>query len=319
MRKLIRYILLCKKRLKDHSKFNLSLFLVTVFICYGCSQPNRLAFESPNELKSYLTYQVTQVPILSSHRGGPTVGFPENCIATFENTLKYNYSIMEIDPRYTKDSMVVLMHDATIDRTTSGQGKVADYTYEELQQFRLKGINGDATKFKIPTLNEVLEWSSKNTLLILDMKTVPTKDRVKHIQMMKAQSSALIMMYNDEDAKLCYELDPDIMMEVFIPTIERAKEFESTGVPWNNVVAFVSHELQDNNPVFEYLHERGVLCIVGSSRNYDKAYASGEVTLEELHKGYEGIIAQGADMIEADLGVEAGKFLAGKYGKNDPE
>jgi glycerophosphoryl diester phosphodiesterase len=46
--------------------------------------------------------------------------------------------MFEIDPRITKDSVVVLMHDATLDRTTTGTGRVADHTWAELQQLRLK-------------------------------------------------------------------------------------------------------------------------------------------------------------------------------------
>ena len=41
-------------------------------------------------------------------------------------------------PRLTKDSVIVLMHDATLDRTTSGKGKLADFTWNELQQIRLQ-------------------------------------------------------------------------------------------------------------------------------------------------------------------------------------
>lgn len=77
-------------------------------------------------------------------------GFPENCIESFEKTLTMMPSFFEIDPRMTKDSVIVLMHDATIDRTTTGTGKVSDYTYAELQQFFLKDREGNVTTYKIP-------------------------------------------------------------------------------------------------------------------------------------------------------------------------
>ncbi len=75
-------------------------------------------------------------------------GFPENCIESFEKTLSDMPSFFEIDPRMTKDSVIVLMHDATIDRTTTGKGKVSDYTYEELQRFNLVDRQGTVTPYK---------------------------------------------------------------------------------------------------------------------------------------------------------------------------
>ena len=62
-------------------------------------------------------------------------GYPENCIESCEKTLSLMPTFFEIDFSFTKDSVMVLMHDLTIDRTTTGKGRVADYTYEELQQF----------------------------------------------------------------------------------------------------------------------------------------------------------------------------------------
>src|SRR3954464_13786524 len=69
------------------------------------------------ELHDFFQYSKDRIPFISSHRGGPKKGLPENCIPTFENTLQHTWSLLEIDPHYTKDSAIVLMHDATLDRT----------------------------------------------------------------------------------------------------------------------------------------------------------------------------------------------------------
>lgn len=83
---------------------------------------NTLKISSTNDLLDYFKYTGNDVPLISGHRGGTTKGFPENCIATFENTLRYTPAFFEIDPRLTKDSVIVLMHDATLERTTNGTG-----------------------------------------------------------------------------------------------------------------------------------------------------------------------------------------------------
>jgi glycerophosphoryl diester phosphodiesterase len=93
---------------------------------------------NPQELRELFRYTGELMHFVSAHRGGSQPKFPENCIATFENTLKHTYAIMEIDPRYTKDGVIVVHHDATLERTTTGEGRVADMTLQELKELRLK-------------------------------------------------------------------------------------------------------------------------------------------------------------------------------------
>ena len=92
------------------------------------------------EFQSYFRYVPGRDIIISAHRGGMQEGYPENCIASCEKTLSMMPTFFEIDFSFTKDSVMVLMHDLTIDRTTDGKGRVADYTYEELQGFRQGGV-----------------------------------------------------------------------------------------------------------------------------------------------------------------------------------
>ena len=85
----------------------------------------------------------------------PIAIFVERCFVSLwdlPQRLSFAEAFFEIDPRLTKDSVIVLMHDETIDRTTTGKGKVSDYTYAELQQFNLVDRDGKVTDFKIPTL-----------------------------------------------------------------------------------------------------------------------------------------------------------------------
>jgi glycerophosphoryl diester phosphodiesterase len=92
-----------------------------------------ISVSNSEELHNFFRYTPDRIPFISSHRGGPKKGLPENCIATFENTLQHTWSIFEIDPHYTKDSAIVLMHDPTLNRTSNGQGKVSDYTLAEIR------------------------------------------------------------------------------------------------------------------------------------------------------------------------------------------
>ena len=134
--------------------------------------PHYITVKNSRDLQAYFRYAPDRPIVISGHRGGMLDGYPENCIESFEKTLSYMESFFEIDPRLTKDGIIVLMHDETIDRTTTGKGKVSDYTYAELQQFNLVDRNGNVTAFKIPTLKECLEWSKGKTILNLDINLI---------------------------------------------------------------------------------------------------------------------------------------------------
>ena len=65
--------------------------------------------------------------------------------------------IMELDLKMTKDSVLVLSHDRTIDRCTNGKGKVSDFTLDSLKTFRLKRAHNVTTdSLHMPTLEEAL-------------------------------------------------------------------------------------------------------------------------------------------------------------------
>jgi glycerophosphoryl diester phosphodiesterase len=276
----------------------------------GSGSLHTFNLRSSKDLKELLSYGKERVPLVSAHRGGARKGFPENCIATFENTLRYTHALLEVDPRYTRDGAIVLMHDATLERTTTGRGNVADYTLAQLKELRLKDTEGNVTDYRIPTLDEALVWAKGKTVLVLDQKTVQMEARVKKIQEHQAQAHALVIAYSLEDAKRGYELDKEIMQEVMMPDRAAMEKFARTGVPWQNVVAFVTHTQPAEKNIFQLLHEQGVLSIVGTSRTLDRDFTAGKITDRRfLTEKYQALIREGVDILEADLGIEAGQAL----------
>jgi glycerophosphoryl diester phosphodiesterase len=262
------------------------------------------------DLQNLLRYTGEPLPLVSAHRGGSGAGYPENCIATFEHTLRHGYAMMEVDPRTTKDGVIVLHHDATLDRTTTGSGPLAQRTLAELKQLRLKDSAGKATEFQIPTLAEALVWSRGKTVLVLDQKDVPVAARVRTIQQHAAEAHAMLIVYSFADAQECYRLNPRIMMEVMIPTREKLRQFEQTGVPWRNVIAFVGHDPPRDEQLLAMLHDKGVLCLAGTSRNLDRELAAAPAAdRESIESKYRRLIRLGVDVVETDLPREVGSLL----------
>jgi glycerophosphoryl diester phosphodiesterase len=291
----------------------ITLGLLAAIACVSSvhAQTHHLAPQTPQELQELLSHTAEPLPLVSAHRGGgEQKGFPENCIATFEQTLRHSFALLEIDPRYTKDGAIVVLHDATLDRTTTGSGKVSERTLAELRQLKLKDNTGAVTGFTIPTLDEVLEWARGKAILVLDQKDVPVAARVKKIEEHKAQAYAMLIVGSFKNAEECHKLNPDIMMEVMIPNREKAAEFDKLGIPWRNVVAFVGHVPPEDIGLYEMIHAKGANCMIGTSRNLDKQIINGQVAdIKALEPGYREFMKRGADIIETDIPVPLGPML----------
>src|SRR5918997_5118102 len=104
-------------------------------------------------------------PVNLAHRGASSLA-PENTIEAFRIALEAGAGGLELDVHMTRDGHIVVIHDATVDRTTSGTGAVSEMTLDELRgpdagyNFSPDGgltrpYRGRGTK--VPTLGEVLE------------------------------------------------------------------------------------------------------------------------------------------------------------------
>ncbi|GIZ16369.1 glycerophosphoryl diester phosphodiesterase [Capnocytophaga catalasegens] len=93
---------------------------------------------------------------------------PENSLWAIKKAYKKGANMVEIDLAITKDSVLILMHDKLIDRTTTGKGKPSDYTLAEIQQFYLRDGAGHPTEMRIPTLEQALEVAKGKVFLNLD-------------------------------------------------------------------------------------------------------------------------------------------------------
>ena len=89
-----------------------------------------------------------------AHRGGALLGPPENTIPAIERAIEIGADLIEVDIRQTSDGQFVLMHDVTVDRTTTGSGRVAELTLEELRKLEIRHPGSET--IRVPTLAEAL-------------------------------------------------------------------------------------------------------------------------------------------------------------------
>lgn len=270
------------------------------------SEPHYIEIKNSRQLHDFFSYSDRDHPLISGHRGGMVAGIPENSIEALEYTLSYTPAFFEIDPRLTKDSVIVLMHDATLDRTTNGNGEVSDYTLEELKQLRLKDKFGKLTDFKIPTLEEAIHWARGKTILNLDKKDVPLEMTAEIIQRLNATGHVMVTVHTPEQAAFYIERIPDIMFSAFVKTKEAFDSYEEANIPWSQVMAYVGPEWkEENKELYELLHENGVKYMISTASSADHLK-----TPEERAAVYRQIIDSGADVIESDMPVEVARAIS---------
>lgn len=278
--------------------------IVLLFLFSGCGTARNglksIRIRNTAALLEYFSYTGNNVPLISGHRGGMIKGYPENSIATFENTLRYTPAFFEIDPRLTKDSIIILLHDDSLGRTTNGTGKVSDYTWAELQKLRLKDPEGNVTNYGIPTLDEVIKWSKGKTILNLDKKDVPLEMTAKKLREHKAEAYVMLTVHNAKQAKFYYEGNKNVMFSAFVLSKEALAEYEQEGIPWSHIIAYIGPRYKpENKELIDMLHARGVKCMISAAPLYDKLKDSADRMV-----AYREIIKSGADIIESDLPID---------------
>ena len=105
--------------------------------------------------------------MIIAHRGDWRYA-PENSLKGFENCIKSGFDAIEVDVRMTKDSVLVIMHDEKINRTTTGKGRVDELTLEEIKKFKLKTPTDYVSNQVVPTFEEVLELAKGKILIYVD-------------------------------------------------------------------------------------------------------------------------------------------------------
>ncbi|MFQ9021398.1 MAG: glycerophosphodiester phosphodiesterase family protein [Parabacteroides merdae] len=135
--------------------------------------PHYITVKNSRDLQAYFRYAPDRPIVISGHRGGMLDGYPENCIESFEKTLSYMESFFEIDPRLTKDGIIVLIHDETIDRTTNWERKGFRLHLCRTATIQSGGPKRQRDSLQNSNFKRMPEWSKGKTILNLDIKDVP--------------------------------------------------------------------------------------------------------------------------------------------------
>ena len=104
---------------------------LTALVVLACSSEPQYANRA-EKILAEMNDPTSDYVIVASHRGDWR-NYPENSIPAIESVIRMGVDIVEIDLKMTKDSVLVLCHDKTIDRTLNGKGLVSDFTLDSLK------------------------------------------------------------------------------------------------------------------------------------------------------------------------------------------
>ena len=149
--------------------------------------------------------------MVAAHRAGHN-GHPENSLSAIQHAIDIGVDVIELDVKVTLDSVVVLNHDGTIDRTTNGSGNPESYTWPELKEFRLKMPDGTLTQQHLATFEEALNMVKGKTMIDIDIKTGNLKPVVEAINRTNTWNQ-VFFFDNDYDAlKEVLSMKPNAML-----------------------------------------------------------------------------------------------------------
>ncbi len=136
--------------------------MMIVSITTLASEPNRAEL-----LRDKLLNGDASEVMVVAHRGDWRYA-PENSIAAIEHSIAVGVDVVELDLQMSKDSVLFVIHDAKLDRTTTGKGKISDWTADSLRSLKLKNGAGIRTMHTLPTLEEAMLTAKGRVLVNLD-------------------------------------------------------------------------------------------------------------------------------------------------------
>lgn len=164
----------------------LTALLLAALLTLSAAAQNRATF-----IREKLLAHDTTTVLVTAHRGDWRYA-PENSLSAIRHSIEIGVDIVEIDLQMTRDGVLILMHDGTLDRTTTGSGKVSSHTWAQISKLYLRNGCGLRTPERVPTLEQALSTAKGKVILNLDKADRYFDDVVKLLD--KTGTTAQIIM-----------------------------------------------------------------------------------------------------------------------------
>lgn len=269
----------------------------------------RYAIEIPaGKLPELMKWHPARIPLVAAHRGGPMPGYPENALETMDHAMKYGPAILEVDVRKLKDGTLILMHDRTLERTTTGEGSVAEANWDDVKDLYLEDNDGTLTEFRVPTLQEALTWAKGRVILNLDIKRgVDIKNVVKAVREAQATDYVMLISYTLDQAKNFHAAGPEFVINVGMNSQEQVQAAKESGIKSDRIVAWTGLRLRDK-ALYDAIHAEGWRVTLGTL-GFDERAIDHQIMISGKDAGYIDLFNGGVDVISTDRYWAAQKVI----------
>lgn len=295
---------------KNLIKFSLTALLIVCF--QSCKEQvntkerkvNR-SMQTLNEIISNFKNPNNEQVVVISHRGDWR-NAPENSLQAIKNCIDMGVDMVEIDIHKTKDGKLVLMHDKTIDRTTTGKGLVSEWTLDSLKTLYLRNGANHATHHKIPTLEEAMLLAKGKVMINLD-KCYDYFDGAYKVLVKTGTENQVVIKGNVSLSQVKQEfgeyLDKVFFMPVVILDNSESEEIVSDYLENFKPVAFEFVFKDEQSPIinrFKSLRKKGSSIWVNSLWESLNAGYEDDMAVMNQDSIYGWYIDKGVNMIQTD-------------------
>jgi glycerophosphoryl diester phosphodiesterase len=248
-----------------------------------------------------------KIALVAAHRGGPAPGFPENAVETFERTLAKTPALIEVDVATSADGVLYLMHDDTLDRTTTGEGPIDGLSWAEISALRLEDSYGGETDFRPPSFTSALQWAKGRTILEIDFKqSTRFESVIAEINRQQAEDRVILIAYTLAQAERLHRLAPETMISLSVSTEADLNRAVASGVPADRLIGFTGVENPDPR-LFSTLNNQDLEVIFGTLGWKNSIDAEIEASGDGAY--YARLAGMGVDIIATDRPIEAQSAL----------
>lgn len=145
--------------------------------------------------------------VVIAHRGNH-VAVPENTLSAAREAIASGADYIEVDLRTTKDGHLVVLHDATVDRTTNGAGKVSTMTLDEVKHLQV--FNRNKKTNKIPEFKELLAVCKNKINIYLDFKAANAAEAWKQIEAAGMEKQVIVYLNKESDYHEWQKVAPNV-------------------------------------------------------------------------------------------------------------
>lgn len=192
--------------------------------------------------------------VVIAHRGDHE-NVPENTLAAYRQAIVCGADYVEVDLRTTRDGRFVVMHDATVDRTTDGKGEVKALKYRDIRKLKIYGTrNGDPGTYRVPGFKEVLKTCRDHINIYLDFKSGDVRRAYRLMKKSGMQDHVVVYLNNEEQYKAWKQVAPGLPLMASLPESMDLGQLDS--LLDKKEISVVDNAYREER--IEFLHARGI-------------------------------------------------------------